>query len=48
MPGQVARWSQPASMEAWRAQLEDLRETLRQRPAFMRQLLEQHLGPLTQ
>ncbi|RKH43995.1 hypothetical protein D7Y23_28395 [Corallococcus sp. AB050B] len=48
MRGQVARWSQPASMEAWRVQLEELRETLRQRPAFMRQLLEQHLGPLAQ
>ncbi|NOJ95950.1 hypothetical protein HMI51_23820 [Corallococcus coralloides] len=45
MPEQVARWSQPASVEAWRANLESFRETLRQRPAFMRQLLEQHLGP---
>lgn len=46
MPGQVARWSQPASMEAWREHLRDFRETLRQRPASMRQLLERYLGPL--
>ncbi|MBN9684589.1 MULTISPECIES: CotH kinase family protein [unclassified Corallococcus] len=45
MPGQVARWSQPASVEDWRVHLLNFRETLRQRPAFMRQLLEQYLGP---
>ncbi|NOK37296.1 hypothetical protein HMI49_29290 [Corallococcus exercitus] len=44
MPGQVARWSQPASVEAWSLHLQDLRETLRQRPAFMLRFLEQHLG----
>ncbi|RKG98539.1 CotH kinase family protein [Corallococcus carmarthensis] len=44
MPGQVARWGQPSSVEAWTWHLQDLRETLRQRPAFMRQSLEQHLG----
>ncbi|MFB1485168.1 CotH kinase family protein [Corallococcus sp. RDP092CA] len=46
MPGQVARWAQPDSLEVWRANIESLRETLRQRPAAMRRLLEQHLGPL--
>ncbi|WP_223633387.1 CotH kinase family protein [Corallococcus sp. EGB] len=47
MPGQVARWSQPASMEAWRGHLHDFRERLRLRPASMRQLLEKYLGPLS-
>ncbi|GMU10413.1 CotH kinase family protein [Corallococcus caeni] len=46
MPDHVARWSQPASVEAWNGHVQYLRETLVQRPAFMRQLLEQHLGPL--
>ncbi|TSC31389.1 CotH kinase family protein [Corallococcus sp. Z5C101001] len=47
MPGHVARWSQPASMEAWRLNLAWVRETAIQRPAFMRRFLERHLGPLT-
>lgn len=46
MPGHVARWLQPASVEAWRVNVEAMRETARQRPAFMRQSLARHLGPL--
>ncbi|RKH17927.1 hypothetical protein D7X74_11065 [Corallococcus sp. CA047B] len=46
LPAHVGRWLQPASVEAWRVNVEEIRETARQRPAFMRQSLEQHLGPL--
>ncbi|RKG78550.1 CotH kinase family protein [Corallococcus terminator] len=46
MPGHVARWLQPASVELWSVTVEELRETARQRPAFMRQFLARYLGPL--
>ncbi|MCY1030760.1 CotH kinase family protein [Corallococcus sp. BB11-1] len=46
MPAHVARWLQPASVEGWRVNVEELRETARQRPAFMRQYLARYLGPL--
>ncbi|MCY1047685.1 CotH kinase family protein [Corallococcus sp. bb12-1] len=46
MPGHVARWLQPASVDLWSVTVEELRETARQRPALMRQFLARHLGPL--
>ncbi|NPD23498.1 CotH kinase family protein [Corallococcus exiguus] len=45
MPDQVARWSQPASMPGWRANLLNFRSALIRRPEIMRQQLEQYLGP---
>ncbi|MBM7113841.1 CotH kinase family protein [Archangium primigenium] len=46
MPAHINRWGYPLSLEDWSADVASLRTALEQRPAFMRQFLEEAFGPL--
>jgi hypothetical protein len=40
----TTRWERPASLQAWKSEVEVLRNFARRRPAFIKQHLQQHLG----